>query len=216
MFKEEKTSYFETIVKIAIIFTALFIVFILPFYWYIKYDYQGIVMFLVLFLLLSPLIAFTFKNLVYFKKDELKNTFSSKKTYVVFLFLINCYIFFTIGLSTLVKPYLLVAIYAVSYLPILLHYLKKQFSYLTVLLSSFAISFLLLINFYFSSNEVEEKYFYWLNKATSTIQLENYMYDEFDGIRIFFVEEKINVSGEITYVFADGYLGYRVVKKYKF
>lgn len=98
MFKEEETSYLETIVKLAIIFTALFVVFILPFYWYIKYDIQGIIMYLVLFLLTSPLIAFTFKKFIYFKKDELKNTFLSKKTYVVFIFLINCYVFFTIGL----------------------------------------------------------------------------------------------------------------------
>jgi hypothetical protein len=217
MFKEEeKTSYLETIVKITIIFTALFVVFVLPFYWYIKYDIQGVLMYLVLFLLTSPLIAFTFKKFIYFKKDELKNTFLSKKTYVVFIFLINSYVFFTIGLNTLLASHLLIALYAFSYLPVLFHYLKKYFSYLLVLLCSFSISLLLIVNFYFSSNEVEETHSYKLNKANSTIQLKNYAYEEFDGIRIFLVEENINFSGKITYVFADGLLGYRVVKKYKF
>lgn len=216
MFKEEKTSYLETIVKIAIIFTAIFVVFVLPFYWYMKYGGQGIAMFLVLFLLTSPLIAFTFKKLIYFQKDELKNTFLSKKTYVVFVFLLNFYVFLTIGLNTLIQSYLLIAIYAVSYLPVLIHHFKKEFSYLIVLLLSFSVSFLLLVNFYFATNEAEERYSYKLNEATSTIRLEDYAYEEFDGIRIFFVEEKINYSGKITYVFADGFFGYRVVKKCKF
>jgi len=216
MFKEEKISFLETIIKIAIIFAAIYVVFVLPVYWYMKYNIQGIIMFLVLFILTSPLIAFTFKKLVYFKKNELKNTFLSKKTHVLFVFLLNFYVFLTIGLNTLIGSYLLVALYAVCYLPIIMCHLKKELPYLMVLLFSFSISFLLLVNFYFATNEVEESYFYTLNKATSTIQLEDYVYEEFDGIRIFFIEEKINYSGKINYVFADGYFGYRVVKKYKF
>jgi hypothetical protein len=73
--KKESTSSFETIFKLTIVILAIAIVFFLPFYWYYKYQGQGIAMYLVLIVFTSPFIKHTFKDFIYFKKNEISNAF---------------------------------------------------------------------------------------------------------------------------------------------
>lgn len=216
MFKqEERPNYFETVLKLIIVLVISVLVFVSPFLLYSSYAETGIMMYIVTLIMLSPSIAFTYKKLIYFKKDELKNAFTSSKTYIGILAILNCFIFFTIGLNTLISPYWLVVLYAVTNVPIYL-YLKNKFSLFPTLLFEISISILLLINYYVVDNIREEKYHYYFDRTNSTIYLEDNQYDEFFGIRIFWTNREAPDFNQITYQIGDGILGYRVVKDCRF
>ena len=85
MFKSENPSHFETIFKLTIVILVITIVFFLPFYWYYKYQGQGIAMYLVLVLFTSPFIKFTFKDFIYFKKNEISKAILNLNTLLTFL-----------------------------------------------------------------------------------------------------------------------------------
>lgn len=216
MFKqEERPNYFETILKLIIVLVISVLVFVSPFLLYFNYKKTGIIMYLVVLIMLSPSIAFTYKNLIYFKANEIKNALTSSKTYVGILAVLNCFIFFAIGLNTLISTYWLIGLYALTNIPIYLFYKKKLELKLTIFFGAL-ISMLLIINYFTVSNIKEEQYRYFLNRATSTIYLENNKYEEFYGIRVFWTNTEVSDFNTITYEIGEGIFGYRVVKKYRF
>ena len=105
-------------------------------------------------------------------------------------------------------------LYAITYIPVYF-YSKEKVSYFITVISTLLISLLLMVNYYLVSNPKEETYRFVLDRSSSTIFLENNQYDEYDGMRIFWTEEKVLSSGRITYVIYDGILGFRVVKGYR-
>lgn len=213
--KEERPNYFETILKLIIVLAISVLVFVSPFLLYSSYAETGIMMYLVTLIMLSPSIAFTYKKLIYFKKNELKNAFTSSKTYIGILTVLNCFVFFTIGLSTLISPYLLVILYVLTNIPIY-YFLKNNFKLAPTIVLEVLVSVLLLINYYFVFNIKEEQYHYFFDTTNSTIYLDNNQYEEYFGIRVFWTNKEAPDFNEITYQIGDGILGLRVVKDCRF
>lgn len=222
--KEEYPSHLETIIKLTIIITTIVIVFVLPFYWFYKYEKQGIAMFLVLFLLTSPLIAYTFKKLIYFRKNEIQLAVASKSNKLVMISILNFSVFLTIGFNMLIDLKVLFLLYLLSYLPLLLSIYFNQRINPSRILFTLITSFFLLINYYFSDNPRIEKYTFTSTmqrgksgmSETTLIQLENDKYIEYVGIRMFFDFSKMHKKDQIAYTIEDGLLGVPVVKNCKF
>ncbi len=221
--KEEKTSHFETVFKLAIVILVITVVFFLPFYWYYKYKGQGIAMYLVLVLFTSPFIKYTFKDFIYFKKNEISNAFLNLNTLLVFLFILNVIAFISFGLKTLINIWILIGFYILNYFPIIINRIKKQKSNIAEVLFTLTISLFFIVNFQFSSNpRVEEYSFhnrYQKSKngsyKTTLIILEDNKYEEYIGIRTFLDLSKIK-GYHITYIIKEGFFGLSVVDSYKF
>lgn len=222
--KEEYPSHLETIIKLTIIIATIVIVFVLPFYWFYKYERQGIAMFLVLFLLTSPFIAYTFKKLIYFRKNEIQLAVASKSTKLVMISILNVCVFLTIGFNTLIDLKILFLLYLLSYLPILLSLYFNQPINPSRIWFALLTSVFLLINYSFSYNPKIEKYTFTStmqrvksgSSETTFIQLENNKYSEYIGIRMFFDFSKMYKKNQIFYTIEEGFLGVSVVKDYKF
>ena len=215
MFKQETPNHFETIVKFFIVLAISTMVFILPFFLYSRYGGMGLIMYMVMVIMLSPSIAFTYKKFIYFRKDELKNAFLDKKIQIGLTVLLNLVVFITIGFNTLIQTKNLLFLYLLCYAPAFLYYRKRLVPYSSVVIASLLMSVLLLFNFCFIDNIKEEKYRYFYNESDAVIYLENENYKEYKGMRMFFLDQRIQNQGTITYVLADGILGFRVVKEYR-
>jgi hypothetical protein len=222
--KEEYPSHLETIIKLTIIIASIVVVFVLPFYWFYKYEGQGIAMFLVLFLLTSPLIAYTFKKLIYFRKNEIQLAIASKSTKLVMISIVNISVFLTIGFNMLIDLKVLFLLYLLSYLPLILSIYFNQSINPPRILFTLITSVFLLINYYFSYNPKIEKYTFTSTiqrgksgmSETTFIQLESDKYIEYIGIRMFFDFSKMYRKDQIAYTIEEGFLGISVVKEYKF
>lgn len=172
-------------------------------------------MYLVALFLLSPFVFFTYKKLIYFRKNEISNTFKSPNTYLGLIVVFNAYVFFTIGFNTLIVTLWLGMFYIITCLPTFLFF-KNKIALIPTIISGLIISSFLIINHYFSSNEKQIHYHYYFNRATSTIYLDNGDFDENFGLRTFWINKKAQDFSKITYSIADGYFGIKVVKNYKF
>lgn len=223
MFKNEQPSHFETIFKLTIVILAVTIVFFLPFYWYYKYQGQGIAMYLVLIVFTSPFIKFTFKDFIYFKKGEISEAFLNLNTLLVFLFILNAIVFIYFGLKTLINLYFLIGFYVLNYLPVIINRIKKQKSTIVEVLFTLTISVFLIVNFQFSSNPRVEVYEfhnrYQKSKngsyKTTLIILEDNKYEEYVGMRTFLDLSKIK-GYHISYTIKQGFFGLSVVDSYAF
>jgi hypothetical protein len=215
MFKQETPNHFETIVKFFIVLAISTMVFILPFFLYSRYGGMGLVMYMVMVIMLSPSIAFTYKKFIYFRKNELKEAFLDKKIQIGLTVIFNAVVLFTIGFNTLIQTQDLLIFYLLCYAPTFLYYRKRLVPYSSVVFASILVSVLLLFNFYFINNLKEEKYRYFYNERDAVIYLENESYKEYKGMRMFLLDQRIQNQGTITYVLADGILGFRVVKEYR-
>ena len=221
--KKESTSSFETIFKLTIVILAIAIVFFLPFYWYYKYQGQGIAMYLVLIVFTSPFIKHTFKDFIYFKKNEISNAFLNINTLLAFLFILNVIAFIYFGLKTLINIYVLIGLYVLNYFPIINNRIKKQKSNIAEVFFTLTISAFLVVNFQFSSNSRVEVYSfhnrYQKSKngsyKTTLIILEDNKYDEYIGIRTFLDFSEIK-GYHITYTIKEGFFGLEFVDSYKF
>ncbi len=216
MFKqEERPNYFETILKLFIILVVSVLVFVSPFLLYANYAATGLIMYFVALILLSPSVAFTYKNLIYFKKNEVKNALTSSKTYVGMLAILNCFVFFTIGFDTLLPTFWLGVFYFVTHLSVYFFF-KSKLSLAVTIFSEVLISLFLLINYYTVEKTTSEKYRYYINRSNSTIYLENNQYEEFFGIRVFWINPEVSNFNKIYYEIGEGVLGVKVVKAYNF
>ncbi len=211
-------------VKLTIIIAAIVVVFILPFYWFYKYERQGIAMFLVLFLLMSPFIAFTFKKLIYFRKNEIQQAVTSKSTKLIIISLLNICIFLSIGFSMLIDLKVLFLLYFLSYLPIFSSIYSKQLINPPRMWFTLITSVFICINYCFSYNPKIEKYTFTStvqrlksgSSETTLIRLEDNKYNEYTGIRVFFDFSKMYKKNQIVYTIEEGFLGISVVTDYKF
>lgn len=213
--QEERPNYFETIIKLIVVLVVSILVFVSPFILYSTYAETGVIMYLVALIMLSPSIAFTYKRLIYFKKNEVRNALSSSKTYVGVLAVLNVFVFFTIGLDTFFSTFWLVVLYFITNLPVYF-FSKGKMNLLPTIFSEVLISTLLLVNYFSVIETKKEHYHYVFNRATSTIYLEDYQYEEYLGIRVFWANAKVADFNKITYEIGEGVLGYRVVKSFYF
>ncbi len=140
---------------------------------------------------------------------------------VFLLFALNLYVFFTIGLSTVIWISILLGAYIASYL--FVNYTVKQKNSNTNLFKRLAysgglVSLILCINYYSSSNPYEETYSYIMTKQDdSLIEFQHQALKDYVGIRLFnSIYFKNDTPNAVTYHFEKGGLGIPVVKKYKF
>ncbi|WP_320815947.1 hypothetical protein [Flavobacterium sp.] len=223
MFKKDKLSHFETIFKLTIVIIAITVVFFLPFYWYYKYQGQGIAMYLVLIVFTSPFIKYTFKDFIYFKKNEISNAFLNLNTLLAFLFILNVIAFIYFGLKTLINIWILIGLYVLNYFPVIINRIKKQKSNFAEVLFTLTISAFLIVNFQFSSNPKIEEYEFFSkrerskggNRKTTLIVLEENKYEQYVGMRTFLDISEIK-GYHITYTIKEGFFGLEVVDSYKF
>lgn len=154
----------------------------------------------------------------FFLKNEA--TLKSRVINIILLFAVNLVIFFQIVLNTLLSLNWILGIYGSSLIlgfilaPLVkrnYHKYMLRFNVMPGLVSLF-----FLLNCLFSSNPVSETYWYNYKSNNShlfsAIELEGNAYDEFKGIRIFVIEDKVKENSRITYEFHEGLFGLRVVK----
>lgn len=152
----------------------------------------------------------------------------TKMFQVVMVTMLNVFLLFHIGFNTLVTIWSLCILFGVF---ISIGYLigkkiKTRF-YKRMIILGIApglINLFLLFNFIFSSNSVVETYSFkheiqptnsgW--QKTTLIKLQDNMYPNFIGIRLFMDFEKMKSARRITYRFEDGLFGIRVMKDYEF
>lgn len=146
--------------------------------------------------------------------------------------LLNVFIILKFGLQTLVSPWILLMIHVLA---ITLVYLfsksgnerfKKYFYSFGI--APLVINALLLINFIFSFDPVQETYRFrndmqsvgtrggTKRQESTYIYLENGRYEAYPGIRVFLDYEELKYADDITYTFREGILGFRVMTDYQF
>lgn len=151
------------------------------------------------------------------------------KTFVLIIAsALNLFLVFRIGLSTLINVWILLAVFITS---IILGYLAsirledkfhKRLTFLVI--APGIVNLYLFLNFVISTNEITETYSFthelenieWGEQKTTQITLGGDKYAYYSGIRMFFDFDKMKDSKTIEYHFADGLLGLRVMKSYKF
>lgn len=92
----------------------------------------------------------------------------------------------------------------------------RRFHY-TLCLVPVVLSLFFTINYRFAHDPVQESYQYKIKRySQSEIVLPQHKYDEYPNILNFSDLEEMQMNNTITYTFADGLLGARVMKGYKF
>lgn len=153
------------------------------------------------------------------------------KVTVAVVGIFNLAVFLKIGLQTLIpfallwKAYLLLMLIGYGVVKgIRVPKSRFQTYGIPILLTPVLFSLPLLINFVLSSNPVTETYDYNPQtrpgrrgqENTTMIDLPDNKYEAYPGVRIFLDYEQMKGTATITYTFADGLLGIRVMKDYKF
>jgi hypothetical protein len=137
--------------------------------------------------------------------------------------LFNVLVFFRIALNTLIPLSTILFLYILP--AMLLHQalrkimgrqrrLKRYF--LSFCAMPFLFSILLCTNYFFSGNEYSETIALAKRQESTLVRLKDNAYDEYAGMRLFSSYEMITHSNQVTYYFAEGLLGFRVVKGYRF
>ncbi|WP_417600273.1 J domain-containing protein [Owenweeksia hongkongensis] len=174
--------------------------------------------------LLHILPNFSFREL----GNSIKQILNTRAFQITALVILNIYFAAEYGLSTLLPIWVILFSYA---LPVILFYFlfktAKHHNLLTWGIAPAIVSIFFLMNFYFSSNPTTETYRFKNRmesrgyrshgkQKTSFIILNGNKYDEYPGIRVFFDFSKMEKSHSITYRFADGFFGLRVMEDYQF
>lgn len=173
------------------------------------------------------------------RKEEDEKADRQKLRIYAFFFgftLLHGFLFFSVVFNTLVPLLPLVCVYVSGTLA-LTYLLKamnvKFYAWKAYAIFPSALHLLFCLNYFVSRAEAEETYrFYTTYEAvisrsfgiqmrkttmlTSGIVLEDNMYSEYPGIRIFSSPDKFSGRSSITYTFSRGLLGMRVVKDYRF
>jgi hypothetical protein len=241
-----KTDYYKTTSALATLvdyletLLFLFIIIGVPI---IGYSYSGkfglIIAGLIVFVTVpvwARIVVQTIPNLNFSEfLPALSRVVKSKSFFLTASVAINFYILLKVGFNTLIPVYQLVAMLGISIVAAILFsrnfsskYRKQQFR---IALAPAVVSLILASNFVFASGATVETYSFrhqmeWygghrssrsdrLEKVTF-IHLQQNKYEEYEGIRIFFDFESMKEAKKITYTFADGLLGWKVVKDYEF
>lgn len=180
----------------------------------------GLLIGIVLIMLLRRTFVFKGKVQIIDSLKAIKKIVSLSETIFASLFIINCIVFFTIGLSTVIWISILLSSYIVVFL--ILHVglkmLRKYTNFQKAILAGAIISGLLCFNYFTSSNSYTGIYsFNKYNQHDSLIEFNNNELKDYVGIRLFnsiFIDGKTPFA--IKYVFENGGLGIDVVKEYIF
>lgn len=161
----------------------------------------------------------------------LKEMFDARWPLLIPLLPINIYILFKIALNTLIPTITIVIVYVLAIIiGGVLAMLKpnRNKNFLPLFTAGFAplvINLFFLINFLFSSNPTTESYFYNQTKErykrsgevepSSYIILENNVYEDYKGLRVFMNYRELISKNNVTYTFETGLFGIRVMKDYE-
>lgn len=229
-----KTSVAATVIIefIASVF-ALFILIGVPSIGYSINGSAGIIVSVFIILITFPFWGnLLIQNRPNFEIKELIFSFSriskSKVFHLIIVSIINLFLVIQLGFNTLINIWSLAALFlgliGTCYMISLKFNKKMQKLFLIIGLGPGILNLFLLINFFITSNEVIETYSFkhvlhpskhGMQKSTQ-INLEENIYEDYIGIRIFLDFESMKDARTITYHFADGLLGFRVLKSYEF
>lgn len=146
----------------------------------------------------------------------------------IILSITNIYLFFKIGLQTMLPLSILGIAFIVPALIVYFILLRKKEQrnrlFTSLCLAPLLINSLLLLNFWGSQNPVIEQYEFWNEhqrtrngeSKNTLIHLEGGAYEDYPGIRVFSNLDQMKYSTHIIYQFEDGLLGIRVMKEYRF
>lgn len=232
----EKTEAAQTINAVNVIFDHFIFLFVcvlilaVPMVLTYLYDFTGIILGLLFLLAIGRPVFGYIKR--YFQPQQLWLALMSLVETFFFRFTIltatNLYILLKVGLQTMLPlPVSLVIIIA----PALLYYFiwgkkaePKQRSFFAICIVPLIMNGLFMLNFWGSSNPTIEQYEIW-DEQTQTktpthqntlIMLENDVYSNYIGIRIFSDIRVMQNNEHIIYQFEKGLLGIRVMKEYRF
>lgn len=226
---------FDTVVEHLGFLASFFIVFILPvllgIYYWPGGLFVGIGVAAITFPATWPSLM-KYKKLKWFDFIRSFGYFSAQRQIlVVFISVFNIIIFFRIGFRTLIPLPTLLGIYLqLSIILFLTTYffrkklLKPWRHFIIFAIAPMIISLLLMANFVFSKGVRYETYKFtnkhYADDGTwerdTNIILEGDTYSKYLGIRIFWNIEQMSNKSSITYKFADGLFGFRVVKDFEF
>lgn len=156
-------------------------------------------------------------------RQALTDLLRSKRFLLGACTLFNVLVFFRIGLNTLIPLGTMLLLYILPAL--LLHqalrtFMGRQRSLKRYFLSFCAVPFLLSIllcaNYFFSGNRHSETIALAKRQESTLVRLKDDAYNEYAGMRLFSNYEMISHSNQVTYHFAEGLLGFRIVKGYRF
>lgn len=145
---------------------------------------------------------------------------SFKTGMLVVISILNIVVFFNIGLNTLLPLQWLGCSYLLSFIlfqwfVFFIFKIKKQFIQ-KIILSSTLLSFLLCLNFFFSSNPTSKTYAVQNMQEDNLLELENNSLKEFVGVRFFSEIDNLALLKSIEFTFEKGMFGIDVVKDIKF
>lgn len=150
-------------------------------------------------------------------------SFEIKVTAVLALFFL---IFFTIGFKTFISIFEILVFTVIIFISILkvrkppIDFKNYRLAIKYFCFSLLLITFLLMINYYISSDEIDEAYSYnttsvlvgkhGFNGRGSMIKLQNDQYNQYPSVRFFFDYEEIKSSPKIYYTTREGILFYKI------
>jgi len=222
---------------------ALFSVTILPMILILTYGSTGIFMSVLanVFLLLFTMSAV--RNLHRLNIRSFRYSFAllvnTKPARTILFISFNALVFFIYGINTLINlTHLFWGYTVISIVAVLIILLKQRGKnsvvttydvyFWSLNAAPTLMSFLLIINFIFSSSPVSENYTYTAHTRNSyveggvshkrrsgLIELENGVYSSYTGIRLFINGTNLCDQGTITYTIEKGALGFNVLKHYQ-
>lgn len=227
------TVALNTLVDFISVLVVLFILVAVPFIGYFTKGIFGLIGGGVIILVTAPFWA----EIVVKRRSELNikevgpaltHVVKTKTFQLIIGTALNLFLIVRIGFSTLISLWTLAAVFGVciAFGSLISLRLKTKFhkrlSFLVI--APGIVNLFLLLNFLISTNETTETYsftneFQNTNRGlqkTTNITLEGEKYAHFIGIRVFADYESMEKSKTITYNFADGLFGLRVLKSYEF
>jgi hypothetical protein len=137
--------------------------------------------------------------------------------------ILNFYTIYRFGMQTLLGSWSLAGIYMIPMgcCGVSLDRLRPQMSvfqrgFYAFCVTPMVVSLFFAVNFIFAQHPVEETYRYsTLGRSAHEIILPHYRYDDYPFLTMFADEALIRSYNSITYTFADGLLGLRVMKEYR-
>ncbi|WP_020533489.1 J domain-containing protein [Flexithrix dorotheae] len=233
-----KRSYtdFEIVFDYFVLFICLSIIFYTPYIGYTQSGQLGLIVASFILLLVSGLLL---QGILSLKIVPIKSFLSAsfriiqtKFFWTLFLFLLSNFLFFKIGINTIMSTWVVIVLYlTLGLLGFLSSYLKINYFKKNILFNSLGVfpsilSLFLFLNFNFTKNPKTETYPIshitdWSYSSrgsnsklikTSMFTLPDNRFDKNPGLRFFFNQNDISNSTKITYTIENGLFGIQVVK----
>jgi hypothetical protein len=233
-----KTDFYKSVASLDTIashvgfFIALIVVILFPIVTTILYGVSGFGAALLINFIVSPMTVNAIRDSPSLNLGEFSNSVlhivKTNGFLITTLSIINILIILKFGLQTLISPWLLLITHCVVIAVVFFVRKSKdekfKLYYKAFCIAPLFINSLLLINFIFSFNPVNETYKFTNDLQASRrgyqestyIYLENDTYEEYPGIRTFLDYEEMRNKKHVTYTLKKGILGFRVVTDYVF